>query len=163
MDGAWISLGHCKCDKWCPRWMRVMFSTNAESFSRRWRSNSVSMSFRVWSCYTPWGRLRWLEVLLQLILNLGTRWGWVVSITPRPRFTPGERTPDTHWTGDWMGPRAGLDAEARRKILCLCRGPNPGRPVRSQTRNWLSYPGSQSKVLKIIYMHSVHTHCNPSE
>jgi hypothetical protein len=31
------------------------------------------------------------------------------------------------------GPQSRLDAEARRKILCLHRGPNPGRPVRSQT------------------------------
>jgi hypothetical protein len=32
-----------------------------------------------------------------------------------------------------LNPRAGLDAEARRKILCLCRGSKPGRPVRNQT------------------------------
>jgi hypothetical protein len=31
-----------------------------------------------------------------------------------------------------VGPRAGLDAGARRKILCLCRGSNPGRAVHSQ-------------------------------
>jgi hypothetical protein len=46
---------------------------------------------------------------------------------------PGERTPGTHCTGGWVGPRAGLDTEARVKILCACRGSNPGRPVRSQT------------------------------
>jgi hypothetical protein len=28
-----------------------------------------------------------------------------------------------------VGLRAGLDTEARGKILCLCRGSNPGRPV----------------------------------
>jgi hypothetical protein len=28
---------------------------------------------------------------------------------------PGERTPGTHCTGGWVGPRAGLDAEARRE------------------------------------------------
>jgi hypothetical protein len=56
----------------------------------------------------------------------------MVSVTTRPRFTPGERTPGTHWTGGWVGPRAGLDTEARGKILCLCRGSNPGRPARSQ-------------------------------
>jgi hypothetical protein len=50
--------------------------------------------------------------------------------------------PGTHWTRGWVGPRAGLDAEARRKILCLCRGSNPGLPVRSQTLYRLSYPGS---------------------
>jgi hypothetical protein len=32
-----------------------------------------------------------------------------------------------------VGPGTGLDAEARGKILCLCRGSNPGLPVRSQT------------------------------
>jgi hypothetical protein len=68
-----------------------------------------------------------------LIFDLGTRWGRVVSVTPRPRFISGERTPGTHCTGGWVGPRAGLDTEARGKILCLCRGWNPDRPVRSQT------------------------------
>jgi hypothetical protein len=55
--------------------------------------------------------------------------GWVISITPRPRFTPGERTPGTHCRGGWVGPRAGLDTEDRWKILCPCRGSNPDRPV----------------------------------
>jgi hypothetical protein len=79
-----------------------------------------------WSRYTQWRRLGWDEVWLQLILNLGAKWGWVVSVTPRPRFTPG-----THWTGGWVGPRADLDADAKGKILCLCRGSNPDRPVRT--------------------------------
>jgi hypothetical protein len=25
------------------------------------------------------------------------------------RFTPGERSPGTHWIGGWVDPRAGLD------------------------------------------------------
>jgi hypothetical protein len=94
------------------------------------------------SSYTPWRRLGWEEVQLLLILNLSTRWGWVVSIMPQPRSTPRERTPGTHCTGSWAGPRASLDAKARGKILCLCRGSNPDRPVCSQTLYWLSYPGS---------------------
>jgi hypothetical protein len=93
------------------------------------------------SRYTPWRRLGGQKVYLLLIRNVGTRWGWVVSFTPRPHFTPGERTPGIHCTGGWVCPRAGLDAEARRKILCPCRGSNPSRPVRSQTLYWLSYPG----------------------
>jgi hypothetical protein len=44
-------------------------------------------------------------------------------------FTPGERTPGTHWRGGWVDPRAGLHTEARGKILCPCRGSNPDRPV----------------------------------
>jgi hypothetical protein len=49
------------------------------------------------------------------------------------RALPRGKDPGTHWTGGWVGTRAGLDAEARGKILCLCRGSYPGRPVRSQT------------------------------
>jgi hypothetical protein len=63
-----------------------------------------------------------------LLLNLGTRWGLVVSVTPRPRFTPGKRAPGTHWIGGWVGLRAGLDAGARRKI-CPCRGSNLDRLI----------------------------------
>jgi hypothetical protein len=66
---------------------------------------------------------------------------WVVSITPRPRFSPGERTPGTHCTGGWVGPIAGLDTEAAGKILSPLPGIEPrlpGRPVRSQTLYWLS-------------------------
>jgi hypothetical protein len=32
------------------------------------------------------------------------------------RFTPGERAPDTHWIGSWVGPRAGQDAVEKGKI-----------------------------------------------
>jgi hypothetical protein len=42
---------------------------------------------------------------------------------------PGERTPGTHYTGGWIGLRAGLDTDVRGKILCPCRGSNPDRPV----------------------------------
>jgi hypothetical protein len=55
--------------------------------------------------------------------------GFVVSVTPRPRFTPGKRTPGTYCTGGWVGPRAGLNTEDRGKILCSCRGSNLDRPV----------------------------------
>jgi hypothetical protein len=69
--------------------------------------------------------------------------GWVVSVTPRPRFSPGERIPGTHCTRGWVGPRVGLDAEARGKILTPLPGIEPRSPapsVRRQTLYWLSYP-----------------------
>jgi hypothetical protein len=52
-----------------------------------------------------------------------------------------------------VGPRASLDAEAGRKILCFCRGSNPGRPVCSQTLYWLSCPGSCSCMTHHLISH----------
>jgi hypothetical protein len=49
---------------------------------------------------------------------------------------PRERTSGTYCTGDWVGPTAGLDTQARGKILLPLAGiepRSPGRPVRSQT------------------------------
>jgi hypothetical protein len=78
-------------------------------------------------CYSPYTVLQWMSGLnagykscpttrhvqeIQLLLILDIKWGKVVSVTPRPRFTPGKRTPGTHCTGGWVGPRAGLDKEA---------------------------------------------------
>jgi hypothetical protein len=40
---------------------------------------------------------------------------------------PRERTPGTHCTEGWVGPRAGLDTE--EKYFRLCRGSNLDRPV----------------------------------
>jgi hypothetical protein len=61
---------------------------------------------------------------------------------------PGRALPPGYlYIGGWVGPRAGLDAEVRGKILCLCRESNPGRPVRSQTLILLSYPGSCRPIL----------------
>jgi hypothetical protein len=53
------------------------------------------------------------------------RWAWVVSLTFRPRFTPGERATGTHWTGGWVDPRAGLHTEVTGKIICLNRESKP--------------------------------------
>jgi hypothetical protein len=65
----------------------------------------------------------------------GSEWS---ASRPGRAFNPRERTPGTHWTGGWVGPRAGLDTESRGKILCPRRGSNPGRPARSQTLYCLS-------------------------
>jgi hypothetical protein len=48
---------------------------------------------------------------------------------------PREMTPGTHWTGGWVGPRAGLDTEVGGKPLLPLPGiepRSPRRPVRSQ-------------------------------
>jgi hypothetical protein len=40
-----------------------------------------------------------------------------------------ERAPGTHRIGGWMGPKAGLDAVAKRKIPTPCRESNPRTPI----------------------------------
>jgi hypothetical protein len=48
---------------------------------------------------------------------------WLAS-RPDRVLSPGKGPPGTHCTGDWVGPRAGLDTEAREKLLCLYRESN---------------------------------------
>jgi hypothetical protein len=50
---------------------------------------------------------------------------------------PRGKDPGTHYTGGWVGPRAGLDTEVIGEILCP-RRESPGRPARSQTLYCLS-------------------------
>jgi hypothetical protein len=60
--------------------------------------------------------------IVPYILDLGTRWReW--SASRHGRFTPREGDSGTNWIGGWVGPRAGLDAVAKRKIL------NPSRDL----------------------------------
>jgi hypothetical protein len=74
---------------------------------------------------------------------------WSASRPGRALPPPGQRTPCTNWIGGWVGPRAGLDAGARRKIDCPCRGSNPDRPARSQTLYCLSYRGSYQNFKRL--------------
>jgi hypothetical protein len=58
----------------------------------------------------------------------------------------------THCTGGWVSPRAGLDTEARAKIILPLLGielRSPGRPYRSQTLYWLSYKGHSKESRRI--------------
>jgi hypothetical protein len=90
-----------------------------------------------------------VDVQIHVFLTSALAGGeWSVS---RPgRFNPGERAPDTHWIGGWVGPRAGLDDVEKRKFLTL-----PGfelhllgLPARSQSLSRLRYPGSQFWYIK---------------
>jgi hypothetical protein len=66
---------------------------------------------------------------------------------------PRERTPDTYWIGGWMGLRAGLNTEARGKVLFLCRGSNLCRPVCSHAlTDWdTRVPIDSNKKLKLSH------------
>jgi hypothetical protein len=64
--------------------------------------------------------------------------GWVVSVAPQPRFAPGKWPPvPIGWA-----PEPVWTQRLEEKSVCPCRGSNLGRPVRSETLYWLSYPGS---------------------
>jgi hypothetical protein len=83
---------------------------------------------------------------------------------PGRAFGSGERTPGTHCTGGWVGPRAGLDTEATGKILSRLPGIealSPGRPARSQTLYWLSYPAhiiiTKALIIFVIFIDGVGT------
>jgi hypothetical protein len=60
----------------------------------------------------PWGPEGGVEVQLYSSLNLGDTCGWVFNATPRPLYP--RESPGTHYKGDWVGPRTGL--ELVRKI-----------------------------------------------
>jgi hypothetical protein len=91
-----------------------------------WRP--ISCLIRHHAMRTYWGN----GGIAPRILNLGTRWKWVVSFMPRPHY-PRRKSPVIHWIGGWVGPRAGLGAVAKREKFhyWLCRESNAGRPARS--------------------------------
>jgi hypothetical protein len=81
------------------------------------------------SLYTPWRRLGGEEYSSYSFTTSALDGGEWSASHPRRALPPGERTPGTHCTWGWVGPRAGLDTEARGKILCPCRVSKPDRPV----------------------------------
>jgi hypothetical protein len=82
------------------------------------------------SRYMPWRRLGGEEVLLLLIHDLGTRWGWVVSITPRPCFYSRGKDPRYPLDRRLGGPqsRSGLEAQ-NWNCLCYCSNSNNARSI----------------------------------
>ena len=66
----------------------------------------------------------------------------MVSNTPQPYFTPGER-PGTHCTGGWVGPRASLDG---RKISAH-RDSISGPTSPAHTFTKLQFPLSQGSII----------------
>jgi hypothetical protein len=71
------------------------------------------------------------------ILDLGTRWSWVVTFTPRLDYPLG-RISRYHCIRGCIGPRACLNAMEKRKTSCPSQESNPDRPTRSPPLNRLS-------------------------
>jgi hypothetical protein len=88
----------------------------------------------------------WMYIFLTSAL-FGGEW----SASRPSRFTPGKRASGTHWLGDWVGPRAGIDDVEKRKCLTLpgLELRPLGRPARSQSLYRVRYPDSTKLVIVI--------------
>jgi hypothetical protein len=70
------------------------------------------------------------------ILDLGTRWKWVVHFKPQTLYHRG-RVPGTHWIGGSVGPKAGMDAVEQTDISSPCRESTPAvQPVARRYTAW---------------------------
>jgi hypothetical protein len=87
--------------------------------------------------YWEWRYTSLTHVFLTSALNEGE---WSVSLLGS--FIPRENIPGTYWIGDWVGPRAGLDAVEKRKILPL-PGIEPSPPSLIPSLYRRSYPDSK--------------------
>jgi hypothetical protein len=79
-------------------------------------------------------RMGGVDVQTHIFLTLelvGGEW----SASSPGRFTPGERTPGTHWIGGWVDLRAGLGDVVKRKFLTL-----PGSNTNSYVVQLLASP-----------------------
>jgi hypothetical protein len=71
-------------------------------------------------------------------------------------LSPGKELPGTHRIGGWVGPRARLDAMAKRQIPSPCQELNPNCPAHSLVTilnkwSWLlSVPNTSFKVLQVL-------------
>jgi len=90
-----------------------------------------------WSRYRPGVAQRVGRGIALLFHDRGTRRGWVVSSTFRPHFTSGKK-PGTHFTGGWVGPRAGLD-RAENLVPTGIRS-RTFQPVVSRYTDWATGP-----------------------
>jgi len=77
------------------------------------------------------------------LLNLSTTWKVSDQIHVPTALPLGE---EPQWVGGWVGPKAGLDAVAKGKILFPCRKLNPGLPARHLVTTLTELPRLQACV-----------------
>jgi hypothetical protein len=138
---------------WRSRWhisqrcRPIILTENFLTFLNLIRKNVIVPKIRSQPLlYTPFGRFRHfyrprkpvgrVEVQFYSVLDLGTRRGWGISVTPRPLSTPGkDPVPIVQEAGWAPGPVwTGAENLAPTGIR------SPDRPTRSQSLYRLSYP-----------------------
>jgi hypothetical protein len=87
---------------------------------------------------TPWGHMG-EQRYSSTILDLTTRWRWVVSFMRLPPYSRG-KIPRYPLDIRLVGPKAGLDAVEWRKVSSPCQEMNPSPPTCSTSLYRLSYP-----------------------
>jgi hypothetical protein len=131
---TWNNLRNCF---WCMRNLRVCL--------HKGKSKEVVPVPKHHSMKTYWG----VEVQLHVFYDLGTRWRWMVSFTPRPLYPQGD------------SPRYPFDRRLGGALSRYVHGvrwknsqPRPGFEPRSTDRSQslyrLRYPGSFPYVNKIL-------------
>jgi hypothetical protein len=83
----------------------------------------------------------WSECIDPRILDIDTRWRWVVSFTYRPLYFRGKKN-GIHWIGCWVCPRSSLGGVERR-ISC----PIPA-PLFDYNEIWSTVLKNQSDDIK---------------
>jgi hypothetical protein len=82
----------------------------------------INLSFQTWSCKCACYEVLWRSGgIAAHILNVGSRWRWVVGFMLWQLFTLRERTQSTHLIWGWVVTRAGQDILEKRKMPCLCQ------------------------------------------
>jgi hypothetical protein len=82
-----------------------------------------------------------VEVQLHSFFDLGSRWRWVVSFTPRPLYPQGKSPwypSDRRLSGSQS--RSGRDEEEKKSFHFTCRELNPVVQPVAESLYWLSYP-----------------------
>jgi hypothetical protein len=101
---------------------------------------------------TPWRQNTRSRDITPLILNLGTRWRWMVNVRVR-LVDQWRKKPGTHWMWGWISPRNGLDGFLRGENFFPQPEfePRTGESVSSRYTNYgISSPLPK---FKIIYKH----------
>jgi hypothetical protein len=71
------------------------------------------------------------------------------ALSAAPQDTRGDATPDTHWTGAWVGPKVGLDAVEKRTNLSPVSEHETFRPDCSTSLCRLSYQCLQQHDISV--------------
>jgi hypothetical protein len=103
--------------------MKLLFLHQLPASGKTFRPSIVCVLSDVptWGYYITVTRhvfhLSFYHTVPPLILNLSTRWKWVVSLTLHSHLILREGVPCFHWAGSWVGPSTGMDIWRREKSL----------------------------------------------